>query len=151
MKSEFIQLKVTRQNYIQFLKKFDWVDLNTIPKNFKNNLIWNAGHALVTQQLLHYYLSDVPMHIERDWVEQFKKGSIPQHKYDEKMVEELYASLLSTADQLVEDYQKGLFKTYQNYSTSFGYEISNIEAAIQFNNMHESMHLGYCLALKNEL
>jgi hypothetical protein len=46
------------------------------------------------------------------------------------------------------DYAAGLFNEYKAYPTSFGVTLSEIEEAIMFNNVHEGMHLGYCIALR---
>ena len=50
-----------------------------------------------------------------------------------------------------EDYHKGVFKTYNEYTTSYNVTLNNIEKAIMFNNVHEGLHLGYIMALKKAL
>ena len=40
---------------------------------------------------------------------------------------------------------------YTAYSTSFGIDLKNIQDAIIFNNMHESLHFGYAMAQKRAL
>ena len=49
------------------------------------------------------------------------------------------------------DYEKGLFKDFKPYATSFGMELAAIEDAILFNNAHEAMHLGTMLAIRKFL
>ncbi len=39
---------------IKYLKIFKILQHRVYPPNFNNNLIWNIGHILVTQQLLCY-------------------------------------------------------------------------------------------------
>ncbi len=151
MDSAFERLLSCRKNLVSILNHYSIQDLNTIPLNASNNIIWNVTHSLVTQQLLHYYLSGNPMQIDESWVNAFKKGPRPEKEYDQKFVNLLVSELLNTVEKLKDDYHKGIFKEYQQYATSFGYEINNIDQAIAFNNMHESMHLGYVLSLKNEL
>ncbi len=151
MKSDFVQLKVTRKNFITILDTYNLKKLNEIPRNFHNNIIWNIGHALVTEQLLHYYLSGNSLRIDSFWVDHFKKGTRPTSKYNQDLVDELKELLLQTVEYLIEDYDHNLFLDYKPYTTSYGYEIQNFEDALEFNNMHEALHVGYCLALKNNL
>jgi hypothetical protein len=55
---------------------------------------------------------------------------------------------MDTAAYLREDYQHGVFKSYKEYPTSYGFELKSIDDAIIFNNVHESLHLGTIMALK---
>jgi len=40
-----------------------------------------------------------------------------------------------------------LFTNYSDYETSFGLNLTSIEEAISFNNIHEGIHFGYLLAM----
>ncbi len=151
MESEFELLLACRENFVKMLNHYSNKELNTMPRAYNNNLFWNIAHSLTTQQLLHYYLSGNSFKVDSYWIEHFKKGTSPEFKYDKKLVENLKSILIDTVHDLKEDYNSGLFKKYNPYSTSFGYEIKTIEDAIKFNNLHESMHLGYCLSLKNSI
>ena len=42
-------------------------------------------------------------------------------------------------------------KEYQQYITSQGFSLNNIEEAIQFSNFHEGIHLGIIMSLKKVL
>ena len=50
MKEHLSILAHNRVLYARFLKSFSLEQLNTVPKGFNNNIIWNVIHALVTQQ-----------------------------------------------------------------------------------------------------
>jgi len=57
MTNQFYIQKENRKILITILDKYSDRQLNKIPKGFKNNLIWNIAHLLVTQQLLTYALA----------------------------------------------------------------------------------------------
>ena len=50
-------------------------------------------------------------------------------------------------DTLKEDFDAGIFVTYNEYETSTGLVLDSIETAIAFNNLHEGIHLGVIMAL----
>ena len=77
MQNHFEILKATRENVIKLIDRFSVDQLNEIPEGFGNNLIWNAGHILVTQQLLCYRLSNFECLIEEKHLELFCKGTKP--------------------------------------------------------------------------
>lgn len=151
MQFQFEIHKQTRQHFLSILKKHSIEELNTIPEGFNNNLIWNAGHCLSSQQGLQYGLSGLEMKIDQSFVEKFKKGSSPLIQHDQNTVNQIKTLLLETSDQLKEDYNSGIFKNYNEYQTSYGITLQSIEDAIPFNNGHEMLHLGYMMALSRAL
>ncbi len=152
METKNFQLfQACRNNILKLINPYSEKELNAIPKNYKNNLIWNAGHCLVTQQLLVYYLSGNKMQIPMEWVDLFKKGTRPESELDSDMMAAIRTQLKVSSEKLEEDYTQNLFTEYKPYMTSFGFALNTIEDAIAFNNLHESLHLGYMMALKNEL
>lgn len=56
--------------------------------------------------------------------------------------------MLPTAQQAALDYERGLFREFKAYQTSYGAKLKDIEQALQFNNVHEGLHLGYMMALR---
>lgn len=112
-------------------------------------MIWNFAHCVVTQQLLCYKLAGEAMHLSDDIIAAYKKGSRPEGDVDQIFVDMISEKSKTTIDQIVNDLERGLFNDYKEYPTSFGVTMRNIEDAIVFNNMHEAMHLGTMLALKN--
>lgn len=123
--------------------------LNQIPHGFNNNLIWNLAHALVTQQILVYKFSGLPVNVPATWIESFKKGSSPKDTFvDETTKNEIIHQLMETIALLEVDIEAGKFSQYEVYTTSFGLTLHDAIEAMQFNNVHEAMHLGYMMALK---
>ena len=134
-----------------FLDAFSLEDLNKVPKNFNNNLIWNIAHLVVTQQLLTYSLSELPMQISDDLVDKYKKGSKVNRNVSQEEVNEIKALLFSTIEKTKRDYENGAFNSFKPYTTSTNSTLKSIEEAMEFNNFHEGIHLGYILALKKSL
>lgn len=151
MEKEFDLFRRTREHLLDILSNHSLAELNYIPEGFNNNLFWNIYHCLVTQQLLHYYLSGLPMLILQQTAELYRKGTKPTHDGDLKTLRILKRHLQESTELLMRDYNKGKFADYQPYSTSYGVELHCIEDAIKFNNTHEALHLGFCMALVKNL
>lgn len=150
MENLFQQFEQARQNVIKLLE--NTADIYTVPKGYNNNVFWNAAHLLVTQQLLCYKLANQTMLISDEIVDAFRKGTQAEKGQEDIIsIEELKRMLLQTTAQIKEDYASGKFKEYQKYPTSFGVELTCVEDAIAFNNVHEGLHIGYMMAMKKKL
>ena len=134
-----------------FLNQFTLEELNKVPEGFSNNIIWNIAHVIVTQQLLVYRNSDLPMFVSDNMVDNYKKGTKAEVEVSQAEIEEIKSLLFSSLEKLVEDYNNGLFKNYNEYTVSTKSTLTNAEEALEFNNFHEGIHLGYILALKKSL
>ena len=135
----------------RFLVDFSLSRLNTVPDVYRNSIYWNIIHVVVTQQLLVYKLSDVPMLISSDLVDAFRKGTKTERDATQDEVEHLKKLLFSTIEQTQKDYDAGRFTSYNSYTLSTKSTLTNVEEAIEFNNFHEGIHLGYILAMKNSI
>ena len=151
MKNPFDLLKVTRNNILRIVEDLSLDDLNHIPEGFNNNLAWNLGHVIATQQLLCYGLSGNPMNLENDFISRYRKGSKPEKDIDQAELDFIKSQLIVLSDKLESDYSNNLFQNFKEYSTSFGATLKSIDDAIIFNNAHEAMHLGYMISLKKVL
>ncbi len=151
MKTQLNILKATRKNILKAMDGLSLEELNTIPKGFNNNIIWNATHVVVTQQLLCYKLSGNKMRLPEGIVAAYKKGSEPSSPVSAEEVAQTIAWLSDSITWLEEDLDQELFKEYHTYPTSYGYTLTSIEDAVTFNNVHEGMHLGWIGAIKKSL
>lgn len=138
----------TRKAFIKIIENTSLEDLNKIPNGFNNNIIWNIGHILVTQQLLAYKLSGLPMMVSDELVGKYRKDSKPNGDLTQSEVNEIKGLLLSTIDKTKADFNNNIFKEYNAYTVSTtGNTLNNIEEAFQFILFHEGIHFGYVLAL----
>ncbi|WP_298532547.1 DinB family protein [uncultured Algibacter sp.] len=122
--------------------------LNKIPSGFNNNIIWNIGHVVVSEQLLAYKLSGLETNLSETMINKYKKDSKPEGIVSEEEVHEIKSLLLATVERTKQDYEKGVFKSYNTYTVSTtGNTLNNIDEALHFILAHEGIHYGYVLAL----
>ena len=140
--------RTSRKIVSQFLENHTLEQLNKIPDGFKNNLIWNIAHIVVTQQLLVYKFSGLPMMVSDELVQKYMKGTKPEHIATQSEVDEIKSLLSKTIDQTKEDFDNKIFKSYQEYPTSTGFVITSAEDAMIFNNFHEGLHIGIMMGLR---
>lgn len=151
MEKHFEDLIEIRKHFIGFLTQFELKRLIYIPMGFKNHIFWNCAHALVTQQLMTYYLTGNEMIVEREWVMRFKKGTFGDQEISQDDVSKLIHLLQETPKQLQTDYFENKLSFFNSYETSFGIRLESVQDAIRFNNLHESLHLGYIMAMRKNL
>lgn len=150
MQHQFNILNATRNNVLNSIKDLSLEQLNTVPNGFKNNIAWNIAHIVVVQQLLCYKLSGLPLSIDDAFIDRFKKGSEASNLTQSEL-NTVKAQLMDFPVKLEEDYNTDLFKSFNEYPTSYNVTLNSIEAAIQFNNVHEGLHLGYIMAMKKSI
>ncbi|MGB1241811.1 MAG: DinB family protein [Chitinophagales bacterium] len=151
MEKQFNILEATRRNILATVEDLNLEKLNETPKGFNNNLIWNLGHVLVTQQLLCYGLSGVPMKVNNEMIAKYRKGTKPTGLVEEEEYFFIKTRLEETIEEIKMDISAGLFKEFKTYPTSYKVTLNSIEDAVIFNNIHEAMHLGYMMSLKHAL
>lgn len=141
-------LQNTRGFFNKFLENTSLDDLNKIPKGFNNNIIWNIGHIVVTQQLLVYKLSGLPMMVNDELVKKYTKDTKPEGAVTQENVNEIKGLLFTTIEKTKGDYSNKKFENYNPYTVSTtGNTLNNVDEALEFVLFHEGIHLGYVLAL----
>lgn len=141
----------TRANFTRLLSGMSLEAVNHIPDGFNNNLIWNFGHIIATQQLLTYSLSGLEPKVDEEVLAAFRKGTKPEKVHTTAELEGLKRLASTTLEQLEADLSEGLFDDFESYPTSYGIELTSIKEAVAFNEVHEALHLGYAMALKRAL
>ncbi|WP_271855257.1 DinB family protein [Patiriisocius marinus] len=140
-----------RDLFLQFLEKTPLKLLNKIPEGFNNNIFWNIKHTVITQQLLVYGLSGLPMNVSEEEITKFRKGSAPQGDVTQEEIDLCKSQLHTLINKTEEDWEKGLFINYKEYTVTTKTTLTSAQDALIFNNFHEGIHLGYILALKRAL
>lgn len=145
-----LQVTIACRELLQkFIENHTLEQLNTITEGFKNNIIWNIGHVVVTQQLLAYKLSGLAMMVTDEMVAKYQKGSAPQGNVTQEEVEAINNLLFATITKTQEDLENGLFQNYMEYTVSTAnFTLKSIDDAMQFNNFHEGIHIGIILQLR---
>ena len=148
MKKEFEFIFNTRTNFTKLVSGMSIEQLNTIPHPFRNNIIWNLGHIIASQQILCYHLSKLPFTLDVELINQYKKGTVPPDYVDEDTVQFLIKAATETIERMQSDYESGIFTQFEPYTTAFGAHLLSIEDGIKFMSIHDGIHLGYALALR---
>lgn len=146
--TELTHLLETRKNFLRIVNSLTNEQLNHIPEGFNNNIIWNFGHTIVTQQLLCYNLSGNRMYTDKELVHKYRIGTKPESLVSADEVELLKSMALDLVNKFKADLKTDKFQEYKEYTTSYNVTLSNIEEAIKFNNIHEGLHLGYAMAIR---
>ncbi|GAA4268618.1 DinB family protein [Hyunsoonleella aestuarii] len=148
MEFTFQVLNNTRDIFKKIIENNSLEDLNRIPKGFNNNIIWNIGHVVVSEQLLVYKLSGLESLLSDNMINKYRKDSKPQSNHNQVEVDQIKNVLHSTLEKTREDYYDNVFDKYNTYTVSTtGNTLTNIDEALQFVAIHEGLHYGYVLAL----
>ena len=148
MEKQFEILRANRLIILNAIENLTIDQLNKIPDGFKNNITWNLNHLLVTQQLLCYRFSGLEVAIDEEMIDNYKKGTEPKGFISKEEFEMIKIQFLLLVDRFIKDFDTAVFREYKPYTTSAKVTLNNIQDAIEFNNFHEGIHLGYILALK---
>ncbi len=148
METVFKVWTTNRKLYLNFFDNYSLDQLNNIPSGFNNNLIWNIGHIIVSQQSLIYKSSDLPMYISDDFSNLYKPGTKPTTITSQVEVNEIKERLIFLIAKTEADFQKGIFNKYNERTTSTGFHLASISDAFEFNNYHEGLHLGYMMSIR---
>ena len=140
-----------RKVLFRYLKELPLEVLNTIPEGFRNNIIWNIGHTIVTQQMLVYRLSERTPMVSDEMIERYRRGTVPQGDATAAEVEKIKKLLIATVEETIADYQLKAFREFNSYTTLNKVTLTNVDDAILFNNFHEGLHLGTIMALQKVL
>ena len=136
----------TRKLLIRITECLTDEQLVEIPTGFRNNILWNMGHLVVTQQILHYKLSGLVSYVRDEMTENLKKGTSPSDWGETPDISEIRDLLVQLPRKLNSDYSSGRFQSFTRYDTSAGIPLDNIDDAIVFNNFHEGMHTGIIMS-----
>ncbi|MEO6718949.1 MAG: DinB family protein [Ferruginibacter sp.] len=141
-------LKKTRKYLLDLINELTIEELNEIPVGFNNNIIWNLGHMLASQQGVCYKRAGLNLVIDEKYFLDYKPETKPDHFIDAEQADKIKGLFLPAIDQLEEDYNNNVFANYPPWTNRYGVEHKNIDDTINFLLFHEGLHLGYIMALK---
>lgn len=141
----------TRKNFIELMQTSTIEELNEVPAGFNNNIIWNFGHIIASQQILCYKLANLDPTIDTQYILDYQKGTKPEKFIEAEEINILKSLALSTIDKLVEDLNNNVFVSYNPRTTSYGIELKSTIEAVQFFPIHDALHYGIASAIKKVL
>ena len=147
MHKTFTITKTSRKALSHFLDIISLQQLNKIPDGFNNNIIWNIAHIVVVQQMLAYKLSGLPMLISDEMVAKYMRGTKPAKDVSQSEIDQIQLLLFETINKTEVDFNDGIFKNYQEFSSLSGFRMRNIEDALAFNYYHEAIHTGMIMSI----
>ena len=151
MEATFNIMESNRKNILKLVENYSVEQLNKIPDGFSNNLVWNLGHIIVSQQGLVYRLSGLPYNIPDEMVLTYKNGSKPTGTTSEAEIIELKRLLFALIEQTRQDYIDGKFTSYREFVTGTGFLLTSTQDALEYNNCHEALHLGLMMNIQKFL
>lgn len=140
-----------RKKFIELVDNLSIEQLNEIPAGFNNNIAWNFGHIVVSQQMLCYVRAGLAPHMEDDLLKKYQKGTKPESVIPEAEVALLKDYAFSLIEQLKTDLEADKFTGYTTFATQFGVELTSIRDAIPYFATHDTLHLGYAMAIAKHL
>jgi hypothetical protein len=139
-------LRCSRTRLLQLMEAVNHEMLLKIPEGFNNNILWQIGHCITSQQRHMYMRSGLPMYISREFMESFKIGSSPASWKTIPDVNEVKNLLIDTVNHLESDLESGLFVNYEPFELPIGFHVTNHVQALQAANYHEAEHSGKILS-----
>ncbi|MDB4905179.1 MAG: DinB family protein [Mucilaginibacter sp.] len=145
------RLKKTRIYLLNLIEGLTTEQLNEVPAGFNNNIIWNLGHLITSQQSICYLRSGVKVFIDEKYLPFYKPQTKPDKFVESAEIEQMKKLFLTAIDQFEKDYEGKLFSNHPAWTTMYGIEVKDIDDAIHFALFHEGLHTGYIMALKRLL
>ncbi len=132
MDKVFDIINVTRKNFLNLVNSLSIEQLNIIPQGYNNNIAWNFGHIIVSQQTICYLKADVEPILQTWIIDKYKMGTRPEAFISPDEIKMLSEQLFLTVEQLGEDLNNDHFKNYVPFITRFGVALNSINDAVKF-------------------
>nr|WP_068890064.1 DinB family protein [Pedobacter panaciterrae] len=147
----FETIRQTRKNFIKLIETSTIEELNEVPAGFNNNMIWNFGHIIVSQQLLCYKLAGLNPTVDPQYILSYQKGTKPEKFIGAEEINKLKELMLNTIDELAADLSNDVFVNYHAFTTSYGVELKSTTEAIHFFPIHDAFHYGCASSIKKAI
>lgn len=75
------EIDILRKARLRMLEKVNGLSieqLNKVPEGFNNNIIWNMGHLLASQESMMYIRSGQALHVEQSFIDAYRNGTKPE-------------------------------------------------------------------------
>ncbi|TCP29061.1 DinB family protein [Scopulibacillus darangshiensis] len=142
----FNQLENYRGYLLKVLGNITEEEAEIIPKGFKNNIRWNAGHVFVEQYMWIKNVTREEADVPTEFDEWFGWGSSPDNFTAETpSLEELRMLLKEQPAKIRYTYGERLDETFEPTEM---WDLQTIEQVLIYTLFHEGMHLQTILDIK---
>ena len=93
-------LYIIRKRLLSYLEDTNLEKQLIIPKGCNNNMLWQIGHCVVSQQRLMYSLSGLPINVSDSYSANFKIGSSPKDWLETPDIEEVKTRLANDHEKI---------------------------------------------------
>lgn len=149
MNRSILYARTIREKFLQGISTLSTEQLNAIPAGMNNNIAWQLGHLVVSTEILCYVRSGVQADRSIALADQYRNGTKPEAWISAEEIVTLKERLLSSIDTVEQDYNKGVFRNVQPYTThSFGIQLHTIEDVLECCTLHDTLHWGNVSMMK---
>jgi hypothetical protein len=148
---QFELLGIVRKRILQLVDGLTNEQLNFVPSNLSNNLIWHIGHLCVTLSSRVYLTHGLALPIPEWLVTEFKPGTKADKTYTAEQVEAIKEIFVQLPQQIVADEAARKFAEYKLWTTMAGEAIPTFSDCLRFMHFHDGLHLGNMQIIKKLL
>lgn len=154
MEKKIEKIKNFRLFLLKQIEDLTTEQLNKIPEGYNNNIIWNIGHLISAEQTMCYARTGLPFAVADKYCLPYMTGTRPETFVAASEIDHIKEIFTSSIDRLQTDFALKIFKPYSPsvmIPKVYGFEVQDIDGAIEYLLYHEGLHAGYIAALKRQL
>lgn len=140
MQKQFETTKQIRGMTLGAIKDLNDEQLLKVPEGFNNNILWNLGHMVISQQYFIYHTSGLDMLVPHTMGANFGRGTSPANWESTPDIAEIKTLAMSTMEQWEADIKADKFQNYEGMNV--GTQLETADDAAIFNCYHEGEHFG---------
>jgi len=123
-----------------------------VPEGAVNNVLWNIGHIVLSHYRLLYRPCGGSAPLPQVWEGWFMPGTSPENwGTDGPVLDTVLGEFETQVDRIDSEVRKGAFANYKSFKLKSGFTLDNVAEALNFNTMHEGIHIGAIIALRHQM
>lgn len=147
LEKELELIAYVRHSVLKLTDGFSVEQMNRIPDKMKNNLVWNLGHMIFTQQMLCYGLGGLKPAIDTAYFAEFAPDTLPARHIGQEEIFRIRTTFEHSFECLVNDVEANNLDGYKPWKLPTGIAIDTIYDAMATNAIHEGRHFGVVISL----
>ena len=151
-KEELVKALMTGRGYMAgHLKGLTDEQLTTVPEGLENNILWNLGHLFHSHCGMVYGNCGLDSPAPESYGPLFKGGTKPADWTEAPNIEDVVGNFNGIMDKIIGDYTAGKFEGFKPTELAPRMSLDNVEDALGFVLIHESVHHGNIITMRRLL